>query len=177
MHPTIGTLMLLADGEASGRAAEDAHRHLEACGACRSSLTEIQAQRALARDAIEASLDPVSFLGFSARVMRAIADERPVGLRERLGVWMREFFAHRRRVWVPGLALATAVVLATLVFGLGSRPGSWPTEGPEMGGSSVVSIRAASSAIVFDIPSADGLSSTAVVWVNDEDTAPGGSGS
>ncbi|MBI2895409.1 MAG: hypothetical protein HYY06_17775 [Deltaproteobacteria bacterium] len=171
-HPTIETLMLLADGEKIGRSGTQVHLHLESCAACGQLLAEIERERALARDAIEASMATVSFEGFAARVMRSIEAERPTPVRERLAVWLREFLQHRRRVWMPAAAMATAAVLAFGFLALQAPPPP-----PEPGGSSVVSIRAASSAIVFDIPSQDGLSSTAVVWINDDAPEEGGSGS
>lgn len=169
--PTNETLILHHDGElpARERAAIEAHRR--SCATCDAALTGLSFARSLTRDALEAELAEVSFAGFTQRVMRGIEVERPVALGERVRVWVEEFMANRRRVWVP--AVAFAVLLAMLGGFYELRPAPAP---PEVGGSSVVSIRAGTSAIVFDIPSQDGLSSTAVVWVNDEDPAEGGSG-
>jgi anti-sigma factor RsiW len=168
--PTNETLILHDDGELSAgeRVAIDAH--LCTCATCDAVLSGLRAVSSLTRGALDAELAEVSFAGFTQRVMHGIEEERPVALVERVRVWLEEFVANRRRVWVP--AVAFAVVLALL-------GGFWelrPPPPPEPGGSSVVSIRAEASAIVFDIPSQDGLSSTAVVWVNDEEPAEGGSG-
>jgi hypothetical protein len=129
-------------------------------------------RRALIREATLAELEPVIFEGLAQRVMAGIEEERPVPLGERVRLWIEEFLEHRRRVWVPAMAFALLLVVAGGVWQL--QP---PVPPPEPGGSAVVSIRAGGeSAIVFDIPSQDGLSSTAVVWVNDDAPSDGGSG-
>lgn len=169
--PTNETLILFHDGESSARERASLESHVRSCARCTAVLEGLSAVSALTRDAVEAELEEVNFGGLTARVMRGIETERPVALRERVRVWLEEFVANRRRVWVP--AVAFAVVLAMLGGFWEMRPAAVP---PDPGGSSVVSIRATSSAIVFDIPSKDGLSSTAVVWVNDEEETAGGSG-
>lgn len=169
-HPTNETLILHHDGELGARDRAVVDAHLSTCATCKAVLAGLSAMSAFTQDALEAELDAVNFGGFSQRVMRGIQQERPVALGERVRVWFEEFMANRRRVWVPALALALVLV---------SFGGFWelrpPPPAPEPGGSSVVSINA-DAAIVFDIPSQDGLSSTAVVWVNDEEPAEGGSG-
>jgi anti-sigma factor RsiW len=169
--PSTETLILHHDGELSSRQRQALETHVRSCANCAASLKSLAEQRALAREAIEADLEQVSFAGLTQRVMRGIEVERPVALRDRVRVWIEEFVEHRRRVWVP--ALAAAAVLAMLGGFWGGQPSMAP---PEPGGSAVLSIRATSAAIVFDIPSQDGLSSTAVVWVNDEEPEEGGSG-
>jgi anti-sigma factor RsiW len=170
--PTNETLILHHDGELSPRRRAAVETHVRSCASCEAVLQGLTAQGGLAREAIEAELEQVSFAGLTQRVMRGIEIERPVALRDRVLVWIEEFFEHRRRVWVPVVA---AVAVLAMFGGLwGSQA---PPAPPEPGGSAVLSIRATSAAIVFDIPSQDGLSSTAVVWVNDEDAPEGGSGS
>lgn len=170
--PDDTTLMLLHDGELPARTKAALDPHLRTCERCRAVLDGLAMQRALTCEAIEAELEPVAFAGFAQRVMAGIEVERPVPLGERVRLWLEEFFEHRRRVWVPAAAFALVLVVAGGIWQL--QP---PAPLPEPGGSSVVSIRAGSeSAIVFDIPSQDGLSSTAVVWVNDEAPSDGGSG-
>ncbi len=169
--PTNETLILHHDGELSARERAVVDAHLSTCATCKAVLSGLSAVSTLTRDALDAELDAVSFAGFTQRVMHGIEEERPVALGERVRVWLEEFMANRRRVWVPALAMAVALAMFGGFWEL--RP---PPAPPEFGGSSVVSINAGPSAIVFDIPSQDGLSSTAVVWVNDEEPAEGGSG-
>jgi anti-sigma factor RsiW len=169
--PTNETLILHHDGELSARDRAVVEAHLPSCHACTNALAGLTSFSALTKGAIDDELDAVSFAGFTQRVMLGIEAERPVALGERIRVWLEEFIANRRRVWVP--AAAFALIIAMLGGFWQTRPEPLP---PEPGGSAVVSIDASASAIVFDIPSQDGLSSTAVVWVNDEDPSDGGSG-
>ena len=170
--PTHETLIHMHDGELSSRQRAALEPHLRSCQSCRAVLDGLAMQRALTCEAIDAELDAVSLDGFSQGVMRALDTERPVALRERLRLWLEEFLEHRRHVWVPAVACAIVLVVAGGVWEM--QPAA---PQPELAGSSVVSISAgAASAIVFDIPSEDGLSSTAVVWVNDESASDGGSG-
>jgi anti-sigma factor RsiW len=169
--PTHEMLSLLHDGELSARERAALEPHLRSCARCAEVLQSLSALTMLTRSAFEAELAQVSFAGLTARVMHEIEAERPVAIRERVRVWFEEFMANRRRVWVPAMALALVVVVLGGLYEL--QPAATP---PEPGGSAVVSISADTPAIVFDIPSQDGLSSTAVVWVNDEPSSAGGSG-
>ena len=169
--PSNETLILLHDGELSARERASVDAHVRSCATCAPILAAMSAVRTLTKDAIEAELEQVSFAWLTARVMVGIGVERPVALGERIRVWLEEFVTNRRRVWVP--AMAFSVLLAMLGGFYEMQPQPAP---PDPGGSSVVSIRGTSAAIVFDIPSQDGLSSTAVVWVNDDEEPVGGSG-
>ncbi|MCU0660863.1 MAG: hypothetical protein MUC50_00885 [Myxococcota bacterium] len=65
----------------------------------------------------------VSFEGFSERVAAGVRADRPLTLGEKLSVFTREFFEHRRQVWIPAACAAAAVlavVLALPFFGAGA---------------------------------------------------------
>ena len=172
--PDTDDLILLYDGELSARKRAALEPHLRSCERCTAVLDGLAMQSALTSEAIEAELESMApqFAALTQRVMGGIGVERPVPLGERVRLWLEEFIEHRRRVWVPAVAFALVLVVAGGAWQL--RPAA-PL--PVPAGSAVVSIRAGDeAAIVFDIPSQDGLSSTAVVWVNDDSPSDGGSG-
>jgi len=64
----------------------------------------------------------VSFDGFAERVAEGVRAAKRPGLGERLGVWLAEFFAHRRAIWIPAASLAGAAAAVLLVLPLVRGP-------------------------------------------------------
>jgi hypothetical protein len=61
----------------------------------------------------------ISFEGLSERVMKEIGNATsPLPFTTRIGIWLQEFFEHRRAVWIPAAAMSAAVVLALLILPL-----------------------------------------------------------
>jgi len=127
----------------------------------------------------------VSFDGFAERVAAGIrAQEKPT-MGARLGIWLSEFFEHRRVIWVPAASLvgAAAAVLIALPF-MGtpketSRPSSTPS--PEIWTASAATaqqnaVSRGSEAILSNRDQVSGMELVVsnergepigVVWVND----------
>lgn len=164
------------DGELGRREAADVAAHLEGCADCAAAVEAVRGVgvllRAMAEDAAsEAPLD-----GLADRVLEAIGREKPAPWTERLATWLGETFRYRKKVWVPSFAsaaaVAAAVVVAVLVAG---RPPVRP-EAATPPGSSVLSVSFGQEVegTLFQLEDKDG-STTAVIWVEEEEPAPPGS--
>ena len=129
----------------------------------------------------EENLEKVSFDGFDKRVINEIhKNEKPVPLGEKINVWFREFFSHRKIVWIPAASVAGAACAALLVVGVQSASPVAPIM-PESGSSetwqasattpssgAMISVTAPDSIEVeqFDLET-DGGQQIAVVWINE----------
>jgi hypothetical protein len=164
MHLTRKTLNRLIDAELSAGEDRAARDHLLSCQDCEAAHQVGLAMRELTREALLAVARDVSFEKMQAEIATAIAVERPLGWGDRFKVWLGEFFQYRRPVWVPAGALAAAAIVAIAMF-----PG---TEAQAMGSSRVLSVATvADPAVVFDVQSDDGTTSTGIVWITDSPDA------
>ncbi len=160
MHLSRKILNQLIDAELSAGDEREAQGHLRSCKDCEGAHQVGLAMQGLTREALLAVAADVSFEKMQAEIATAIAVERPLGWGDRFKVWMGEFFQYRRPVWVPAGALAAVAVIVIAMF-----PG---TEAQAMGSSRVLSVAtSADPAVVFDVQSDDGTTSTGIVWITD----------
>jgi anti-sigma factor RsiW len=126
----------------------------------------------------------VSFEGFAERVAQGIrAQERPP-VSARLKVWLSEFFAHRRVVWIPAASLAGAAAAILIALPLARAPqgtqplgpGAHPQIWQASAGAAADAVPRSSQAILANRDQVSGLElvvsndrgeSIGVVWVND----------
>jgi hypothetical protein len=127
----------------------------------------------------------VSFDGFGERVAAGIRSIAKPGLGERLGVWLAEFFAHRRAVWIPAASLVGAAAAVLLMLPLVRGPqqsvpvpqavagGIWSasTDGARVpaiprGSEAVLASGGQGAGLAFEVPNERG-ELIGVVWVND----------
>jgi hypothetical protein len=117
VHLTDQELLMLAEGEASGRQVRRGHAHLETCPACRSRLTEWQNTISDLVSVHRRSVTPEPASGpralLKARLSQAAAEPKPPQLFESL-------FTHRRYAYL-GLALV-AVLGGGIVLRHASQP-------------------------------------------------------
>jgi anti-sigma factor RsiW len=134
----------------------------------------------------EEQVSRVSFDGFAARVAEGVrATEKP-GFGERLGVWLAEFFAHRRAVWIPAASLVGAAAAVLLVLPLVRGPqqsvplpqaaagGTWQAgydvaqamPAVPHGSEAVLASGGQIAGLAFKVPNERG-ELIGVVWVND----------
>ncbi|MBN2344491.1 MAG: hypothetical protein JXX29_01665 [Deltaproteobacteria bacterium] len=169
------------DGELNEKEAAEVKRQLESSPDSAQSLQYMETMSSYIQVMAEENLDSVSFDGFDKRILNEIHSQKvQPSLGEKFGVWMREFFEHRKTIWIPTASLAGAACAALLVFGL-NHPGGTPptmpnTASPESWKASVNSSPAAS---VVTVANADEVNAQAynietdtgqrvgVVWIND----------
>lgn len=128
------------------------------------------------------NLESVSFDGFDKRVWNAIRLEKtPVPVMERLGVWTREFLAHRKRVWIPSVSFAGAACAVLLALGLfhsgpdraplmpaQNSPATWQASAPTSSLSSTVEVKNETDLAItkYNLRTENGQQ-IAVVWINE----------
>ena len=169
------------DGELSERASERVESLLAASAEDQQNLVHLERLGELLRVMNEEQLSEVSFDGFEQRVAIGIKQQALPGAWERFKVWAGEFFEHRRVIWVPSAALATAAVAVLLILPL--APGGQPTAGHHAGaaggiwtastdgaptiarGSEIVSVHGAAG-IPYQIENEQG-ELTGVAWFNE----------
>jgi hypothetical protein len=80
----------------------------------------------------------VSFEGFAERVAAGIRADRRVTMGEKVSVFIKEFFEHRRQIWISA-ACAAAAVLAVVVSvpifhsGAGDKVTAWTASADSVG--------------------------------------------
>ena len=111
------------DGELSPKKARQVEQLLQQSPEHQESLRKMARIGDLLRMANEETVDRVSFEGFAERVEAGIAEERASSLSEKLKVWLQEFAAYRKPVWVPAAVLVVAASAVMLILPLTtSRP-------------------------------------------------------
>jgi anti-sigma factor RsiW len=103
------------DGELRPDQAKQVEEALAETPALKASFEETARLGDLLRLMNEESLEDVSFNGFEARVRSGIANEKTTGVFERLRVWAADFFAYRKPVWVPAVAVVGACAVALVI--------------------------------------------------------------
>lgn len=124
------TLHAFADGELAGEAERAIREALAQDASAQAELNEIEATRALAREAFLAPVEHVDFSGFADAVMARVAQEERAtqsvegvvvlseraeqpSLVDRIGAWFRDLFTFER----PMVSMAAAAAVAVLVGG------------------------------------------------------------
>ena len=169
-HPDDRQLQMFADGELGPRKAREVERHAASCPACAAAVEGVRGLGGLVGSALEAASSEARLDRLADSVLEAVRRGRPVPWAERAKVWLGEVGRHRKRVWVPSLAGASAAVAAmVLVLSLHHGPG--PTDLPV--GSNVLSVSFGASihGSLFQLEGKDGTT-TAVIWVDEGASDP-----
>lgn len=122
------TLAQYFDGELSEKATAEMKSLLESSPQNAQSLQTMENLSDLVQIMAEESATNVSFDGFDKRVLNEIHNQKTeASLTEKLGVWLREFFEHRKMVWIPTASVAGAACAALLAIGITSTSAVPPT--------------------------------------------------
>jgi hypothetical protein len=105
---------LYAGGDLAAAEALDVERHIAGCAACQLVLSGVREGLELLREAHDAEIAPAHLAAVRARVLAQLG-------RERVLWW---------RVWLFGLALGTAALIAALAVWPGRQPGTPETTMP-----------------------------------------------
>jgi anti-sigma factor RsiW len=124
------------DGELSERATRRVEAQLAASADDQQALVRLERLGEMLRVMSEEQLAEVSFDGFEQRVALGIEQQTRPSAWERFKVWTGEFFEHRRVIWVPSAAVATAAVAVLLILPLGPS-GPQPLGQPSGGGGEI----------------------------------------
>ena len=145
------------DGELGRRRSQKVRDRLEGDATARGQLHALESMRGMLRQATEGSVDDADFGGLWARVRSGVERDLPLGLGERLGLWLR-----RWGIAMAGAAAAAAVLLVVLV-----QPGEGP---PARNDAVIESLDVGPEAVstIFTIadPGED-MGETTVIWVTE----------
>ena len=169
------------DGELSGAKKAKARALIDSSPDNADALRNMEAMSNLFQVMKEENLENVSFDGFDKRVLNQIQQsEQSVPFGEKIRVWFKEFFAHRKTVWVPVASIAGAACAALLAVGLQSAnpmapdmpnqnaPQTWQASGTTPAVASTVSVTAPENIEVQKYSlQTEGGQRIAVVWINE----------
>jgi anti-sigma factor RsiW len=144
------------DGELRPRRARQVREAIEGDPRLQGQLAALESMRGMVREASADAVDDADFRGLWARVHSGIEREPPLGLRERLGFWLR-----RWGVVLLGATAAAAVVLVVLV-----RPVHRP---PPRNDAVIESLDVGPEAVgtIFTIAGPGESGQTTVIWVTE----------
>jgi anti-sigma factor RsiW len=103
------------DGELSPKKAKQIEDQLANDAEHRESYRQMSQIGDLLRLMNEEDLNTVSFDGFEQRVAAGISVEEKPGMLEQLGIWISEFFAYRKAIWIPTTAAVGIAMVALLI--------------------------------------------------------------
>ena len=144
------------DGELRPRRARRVREEIEADAGARGQIAALESMRGMVRTASADAVDEADFGGLWARVHAGIEHEPPLGLRERLGFWLR-----RWGIVVAAASAAAAVALFVLV-----RPVHRP---PPRNDAVIESLDVGPEAVgtIFTIAGPGESGQTTVIWVTE----------
>lgn len=170
------------DGELSGARKAKAKALIDSSSESADALRNMEAMSRLFQVMKEETLENVSFDGLDKRVLNEIQQsEQSVPFGEKIRVWFKEFFAHRKAVWVPVASIAGAACAALLAIGLQSSanpmapnmpnqnaPQTWNASGTTPAVASTVNVTAPENIDVQKYSlQTEGGQRIAVVWINE----------
>lgn len=163
-HPSDLEIEALFDGELDGLRKREVEAHVASCPECGARLKRIEHLSRGIGVMSERMAEGVDFDAFFAKVNEGIRRAEPTPIGERIGVWLDEFVAFRKAIWIPALAGASAIAVMLAITLSGAPPSPTRLQG---GSSNVASVTFDSgSGIVFQMEEENGTT-TAVVWVNE----------
>ncbi len=180
-RPSQQRLAMLHDHELSPWQAKRVEEALASYPEEQKQLGRFEKMGDLIRLMSEEKCSEVAFDELAKNVSAAVRTQSRPSLSERLRVWIQEFFEHRKSIWVPTAALATAclavVVALPLIIGAPSNenvkspkqtPEIWAASAQTQGYSKVDSVSFGDhTGRVYQL--SDGRGGTAaVVWIVDE---------
>jgi len=144
------------DGELRPRRARRIREEIEADAGARGRIAALESMRGMVRSASADAVDEADFGGLWARVRAGIEHEPPLGLRERLGFWLRRW----------GVVVATASAAAAVVLFVLVRPAHRP---PPSNDAVIESLDVGPEAVgtIFTIAGSGETGQTTVIWVTE----------
>jgi urease accessory protein UreF len=104
------------DNELGSKAPSRLLEHVGSCKQCKEVLKAMQTQGDLIRQEIQDVVNEVDFSSFEDRVMEQIHLQKPLPLKTRFIVGLREALYHYRAIWITSLVTAAVLLLVLLPF-------------------------------------------------------------